>query len=73
MLLDIEKINLNPFSGLYFEIVFFYRIMAPKYKLTYFGLKGLGESIRFMLSYIEADWEDNRMEKEQWASVKGSK
>lgn len=47
--------------------------MAPKYKLTYFALKGLGEPIRFMLCYIEADWEDIRINVEQWPTFKDSK
>ncbi len=34
----------------------------PHYKLTYFAVKGVAQGIRFLLSYMEADWEDNRIE-----------
>lgn len=47
--------------------------MAPKYKLTYFGLKGLGEAVRFILSYMEEDFVDVRVEMDEWASVKPCK
>ncbi|KAF6207935.1 hypothetical protein GE061_016384 [Apolygus lucorum] len=32
----------------------------PTYKLTYFDIKGLGEGIRLLLSYMGKDFEDNR-------------
>ncbi|KAL4084600.1 hypothetical protein QTP88_027533 [Uroleucon formosanum] len=40
------------------------------YKLTYFNFTALGEPIRFLLSYLDIDFEDNRIEVEQWPSVK---
>ncbi|XP_001952040.2 glutathione S-transferase-like [Acyrthosiphon pisum] len=40
------------------------------YKLTYFNFTGLGEPIRFLLSYLDIDFEDNRIEIVQWPSVK---
>ncbi|XP_022171305.1 glutathione S-transferase-like [Myzus persicae] len=40
------------------------------YKLTYFNFTALGEPIRFLLSYLDIDFEDNRIELEQWPSVK---
>ncbi|XP_060876817.1 glutathione S-transferase-like [Metopolophium dirhodum] len=40
------------------------------YKLTYFNFTALGEPIRFLLSYLNIDFEDNRIEVEQWPSVK---
>jgi len=43
------------------------------YKLTYFNFTALGEPIRFLLSYLDIDFEDNRIEIEQWASIKHSK
>ncbi|XP_049803743.1 glutathione S-transferase-like [Schistocerca nitens] len=46
--------------------------MAPKCKLTYFALMGLGEPIRFLLSYGKMDFEDIRYEFEQWPPVKTS-
>lgn len=43
------------------------------YKLTYFNFTALGEPIRFLLSYLNIDFEDNRFEVEQWLSIKPSK
>ncbi|XP_050540698.1 glutathione S-transferase-like [Daktulosphaira vitifoliae] len=40
------------------------------YKLTYFNIHGRAEPIRFLLSYLNINFEDCRIEKEQWASVK---
>lgn len=47
--------------------------MAPQYKLTYFGLRGLGEPIRYLLSYMDEDFEDVRVEKEKWSALKPCK
>lgn len=48
--------------------------MAPKYKLTYFNLRGLAEPVRFMLSYMEEDFEDVRIERDNnWAALKPCK
>ena len=33
----------------------------PEYELTYFDARGLAEPIRLLLSYVGADWRDNRM------------
>lgn len=43
------------------------------YKLTYFNFTGLGEPIRFLLSYLNIDFEDVRFEREQWPTIKPSK
>lgn len=40
--------------------------MAPKYKLTYFPLQALGEPVRFLLVYGNLDWEDNRINRDDW-------
>ena len=32
-----------------------------KYEVTYFNVRGLAEPIRILLSYIGADWKDNRL------------
>jgi len=42
----------------------------PHYKLTYFDIKGLGESIRFQLVLGDANWEDHRIPREKWADYK---
>jgi len=40
------------------------------YKLTYFNITGRAEPIRFLLAYLNVDYEDNRFEREQWPSIK---
>lgn len=47
--------------------------MAPAYKLTYFNIRGAAESIRFILSYGGIEFEDIRIEREQWPQIKPSK
>nr|CAD7400446.1 unnamed protein product [Timema cristinae] len=44
--------------------------MAPKYKMIYFNGLGLGEAIRFLLSYGKQEFEDYRFEEEQWPTIK---
>ncbi|XP_066151423.1 glutathione S-transferase-like [Euwallacea fornicatus] len=44
--------------------------MAPRYKLTYFDLTGLGESIRLLFHYGGINFEDNRVPKDQWPALK---
>ncbi|XP_025408603.1 glutathione S-transferase-like [Sipha flava] len=40
------------------------------YKVTYFDITALAEPIRFLLSYLNIDFEDFRFDKEQWPSIK---
>lgn len=40
--------------------------MSPKIKYTYFPVEGLGELARFCLAYWGVEWEDNRVNGEQW-------
>ncbi|XP_022173346.1 glutathione S-transferase-like [Myzus persicae] len=40
------------------------------YKLTYFNLTARGEQIRFLLSYLNVDFEDVRFKPEQWPEIK---
>lgn len=43
----------------------------PQYKLTYFDVMGLGEPIRFLLSYGCYEFEDIRVEREnEWPKMK---
>ncbi|CAH1100579.1 unnamed protein product [Psylliodes chrysocephalus] len=45
--------------------------MAAAYKLTYFNITALGEPVRFILSYGNIDFEDNRITyDDNWPSVK---
>lgn len=44
--------------------------MAPIYKLTYFDLSGLGEQIRFILSYGRLEFEDVRLPRSDWDLLK---
>nr|CAD7411034.1 unnamed protein product [Timema poppensis] len=46
--------------------------MAPKYKLTYLNFIGIGEPIRFLLSYGKQEFEDERIEFELWPAFKSS-
>jgi len=41
-----------------------------EYKLTYFNIKGLAEPIRFIFAYAGVEYEDNRIERESWPTVK---
>ena len=36
-------------------------IIMAEYELTYFNARGLAEPIRLLLSYVGADWKDNRI------------
>jgi len=46
--------------------------MAPKYRVTYFPIKALGEPIRLLLSYGKIDFEDRRISSEEWPKYKES-
>ncbi|CAH1400887.1 unnamed protein product [Nezara viridula] len=41
-----------------------------KYKLTYFDLPGFGEPIRWLLSILGDEFEDRRLSREEWPSIK---
>lgn len=47
--------------------------MASSYKVTYFDIMGLGEPIRVLLSYGGLEFEDFRVQKENWPNLKPSK
>nr|XP_033335200.1 glutathione S-transferase-like [Megalopta genalis] len=42
----------------------------PSYKLTYFNLTSLGEPIRFLLHQSGIEFEDKRVEFEEWPELK---
>ncbi|XP_025208720.1 glutathione S-transferase-like [Melanaphis sacchari] len=42
------------------------------YKLTYFNLTARAEPIRFLLSYLNVDFEDVRFEFEEWPKIKST-
>ncbi|XP_046742487.1 uncharacterized protein LOC124409109 [Diprion similis] len=44
--------------------------IMSSYKLTYFGIAGLAEPIRYLLSYGGIDFEDNRITQEAWPALK---
>nr|XP_014285065.1 glutathione S-transferase-like [Halyomorpha halys] len=41
-----------------------------KYKLVYFNIRVLGEPIRYMLYYMNKEFEDYRMPREDWVQLK---
>lgn len=45
----------------------------PAYKIIYFNVKALAEPMRFLLAYGNIDFEDVRIEKEDWPAIKDSK
>lgn len=44
-----------------------------QYKIIYFNVKALAEPMRFLLSYGNINFEDVRVEKEDWPALKPSK
>lgn len=42
----------------------------PTYKLYYFNVKALGESIRMLFAYGGIDYEDVRVQREDWPALK---
>ena len=43
------------------------------YKLTYFNVTALGETIRYLFSYAGVEFEDNRIDFEDWPKIKSRK
>jgi prostaglandin-H2 D-isomerase / glutathione transferase len=44
----------------------------PSYKVTYFNVTALGEPIRMLLKYGDIDFEDVRVERDDWPAMKDS-
>ena len=47
-------------------------VMAPQVKLIYFNLRGRAEMARLILAQAGVDYEDKRVDKEEWAEMKKS-
>lgn len=45
----------------------------PKYKLTYFNFRWLAEPIRYLFNYVDEDFEDKRVEMDEWEKIKTGK
>lgn len=45
----------------------------PNYKLTYFNARGFAEYSRYMFEYAGVPYEDDRINKEDWPSLKESR
>ncbi|ODM93210.1 Glutathione S-transferase [Orchesella cincta] len=44
---------------------------TPKYKLTYFNFQWITEPIRYILSYVKEDFEDVRLDWDEWVKPDG--
>ena len=44
----------------------------PTYKLSYFDAKALAETTRFIFAYKNVAYEDNRVPRDQWPTIKAS-
>ena len=42
----------------------------PSYKLTYYDMRGRAELIRMLLTLADQKFEDKRITREQWATMK---
>ena len=47
--------------------------MPAKIKLTYFNLRGRAEVARLILAQAGVEYEDHRIEREDWVKLKPSK
>jgi len=74
--LEIEKISY--FSTLFFTLQICIEVWKPvemsdkpKYKLTYFNMRGLAEPIRYIFAYLDIPYEDKRIEQgDEWNNIK---
>ncbi len=48
-------------------------VQTRKYRLTYFNAQALAEPIRILLAFSNIDFEDVRISKTDWPSLKSSK
>lgn len=73
------KINCERGAKKYIYCIYMYMFMQiyifqnmSTYKLIYFNVTGLGESIRFLLSQSGIKFEDVRIEYDEWPKIKPS-
>lgn len=43
---------------------------SPQYKLRYFDVRGLAELCRYIFAYAQVEYQDDRLKREDWASIK---
>ena len=50
--------------------VFVFAVKMPQLKLIYLNVRGLGELPRLVMHYADVEFEDMRLDREQWMEMK---